>query len=329
MISSIQRISRLAGLAGVAGLLLVASACKRPAPGTFATPEEAVQALNDLIGTGDQRRAEEIFGPGSIDIFRSGDEVEDRKAGARVKELIAEKVVFEELDENTRVALFGEKAWPFPIPLVRAEKRWRFDTAAGREELLNRRVGFNELSVLSTLHEVVEAQKEYAALGLDGNPPAFAQKFLSTERKQDGLYWPTAEGEPLSPLGDLLAAAASGEITADQPFNGYRYRMLKAQGKNAPGGEQSYLDPRGRMTRGFAAIAWPAKHGNSGVMTFIVNHRGIVFQKDLGAETEQAVAAIQAFDPDSSWQPTGESLEIVEDEGEEEAPIPPATGTGS
>jgi hypothetical protein len=328
MTSTIQRISRLAGVAGLAALLFLVSACKRAAPGTYATPEEAVQALNELIGSGDERRIEEMFGPGSVELFRSGDEDEDNRARVRVKELIAEKVAFEELDDTTRVAFFGEKAWPFPIPLVRAEKRWRFDTAAGREELLNRRIGYNELGVLSSLHEFVDAQKEYAAVGHDGSSPAFAQKFLSTEGKQDGLYWPTAEGEPLSPLGDLFAAAALEDVQADQPFNGYRYRMLKAQGPNAPGGEKSYLDDRGRMTRGFAAIAWPVKHGNSGVMTFIVNQHGIVFQKDLGAETEQAVAAIEAFNPDATWQPTGDSLEIVEDEGEE-TESPPSTEPGS
>lgn len=306
----------IACAAGLLGVLLSTS-CKRVEPGTFATPEEAVRALADLVGTGDERRAEEIFGPGSIDIFRSGDEAEDQKAAARVKQLIAEKVAFDEMDANTRVALFGAKAWPFPIPLVKSGERWRFDTAAGREELLNRRIGYNELATLASLHAYVDAQKEYFAAGRDGNPPAFAQRFLSSEGRRDGLYWPAAEGEEESPLGDLLAQAAADYDGEPQPFHGYFFRILTGQGKSAPGGERSYLDKKGLMTGGFAALAWPAKHGNSGVMTFLVNHRDIVYQKDLGPETATAIAAIQTFDPDRSWEPTGDSLGLVEDDGEE------------
>jgi hypothetical protein len=315
---NISRISQFAFAAGLAGVLLLTAGCRRAEPGTFATPEEAAQALHDLIGTGDDRRTEEIFGAGSLELFRSGDAADDAKAAQRVKQLIAEKVAFEEFDETTRVALFGEKAWPFPIPLVRSGERWRFDTEAGREELLNRRIGYNELSTLASLHAYVDAQFEYFAQGRDGNRPAFAQGFWSSEGRQDGLYWEAAEGEPESPLGDLLAEAAQGEADDAQPYHGYHYRILTRQGKNAPGGERNYLDDKGLMTTGFAAIAWPAKYGNSGVMTFLVNQRDIVFQKDLGAETEQAAAAIQSFDPDPTWEPTGDSLEEVEDDGEEE-----------
>jgi DUF2950 family protein len=319
MTSRTKLIASLAGAAGGAVLLLFAVACRRADPGSFATPEEAVAAVASVAGTGDEKRVEEIFGPGSMELFRSGDPEEDRKAALKVKELIAAKVGFDELDANTRVALFGEKAWPFPIPLVRKDGRWRFDTEAGRTELLNRRVGYNELSTLNSLHEYVNAQREYAAEGRDGNPRAYAQRFLSSEGKQDGLYWPAAEGEPESPLGDLLADASVDASKGPQPFNGYHYRILTGQGKNAPGGEMSYLDSKGLMSRGFAAVAWPAKHGNSGVMTFLVNERGIVYQKDLGAETGTVAAAIQSFDPDSSWEVTGDSLAEVEDEGAAEA----------
>jgi hypothetical protein len=315
MTSRTKLIARLAGAAGGAVLLLLAVAGRRAEPGTIATPEEAVAAAASVAGTGDEKRVEEIFGPGSMDLFRSGDPEEDRKAALKVKELIAAKVAFDELDANTRVALFGEKAWPFPIPLVKKDGRWRFDTEAGRTELLNRRVGYNELSTLNSLHEYVNAQREYAAEGRDGNPRAYAQHFLSSEGKQDGLYWPAAEGEPESPLGDLLADASVDVSEGPQPFNGYYYRILTSQGKNASGGEMSYLDAKGLMSRGFAAVAWPAKHGSSGVMTFLVNERGIVYEKDLGAETETAAAAIQSFDPDSSWKVTGDSLAEVEDDG--------------
>ena len=229
-----------------------------------------------------------MFGPGSVDVFRSGDDAADAEAAARVKALIAEKVAFEEIDANTRVALFGEKAWPFPIPLAKAGERWRFDTEAGRQELLNRRIGYNELATLSSLHAYVDAQFEYHSQGRDGLPPAFAQQVRSNEGKQDGLYWATAEGEDPSPLGDLLAEATVPPAGAEPvPFQGYYYRILKAQGKSAPGGERSYLDDKGLMTGGFAAIAWPAKYGNSGVMTFLISSRDIIFQKDLGAETAQ------------------------------------------
>ena len=310
-----------AWLAVLAGLLvtLAAGCARHHPPGTFATPEEAVAALSSLVGTGDEKRADEIFGAGSLDLFRTGDPAEDREAAARVKQMMAEKVGFEEVDGDTRVALFGEKAWPFPIPLVRKDGRWRFDTAAGREELLNRRIGHYELWTLAALHAYVDAQREYANAGRDGKPPAFAQRFRSTEGRQDGLYWPAAEGEARSPLGDLLAGAAVGGAAqpAGAPFHGYHYRILTGQGKNAPGGEKSYLDPKGLMTGGFAAIAWPAKYGNSGVMTFVVNHQGIVFEKDLGKETDAAVAPIQSFDPDATWSPTADTIEAVDGAGEE------------
>ena len=313
-----------AWLAVLAGLLmtLVAGCGRHHPPGTFATPEEAVAALSSLVGSGDEKRADEIFGAGSLDLFRTGDPAEDQAAAARVKQMIAEKVGFEEVDPDTRVVLFGEgeNAWPFPIPLVRKDGRWRFDTAAGREELLNRRIGKYELWTLASLHAYVDAQREYAKAGHDGKPPAFAQRFRSTEGQQDGLYWSVAEGEARSPLGDLLAGAAVGGVVEPaeaRPFHGYHYRILKGQGKNAPGGEKSYLNPKGLMTGGFAAIAWPAKYGNSGVMTFVVNQQGIVFEKDLGEETDAAVAPIQFFDPDATWSPTADTIEAVDGAGEE------------
>lgn len=314
----IHRIASISGVVGVAGLLLLAAGCKRAEPGTFATPEEAVQALHDLAGTGDERRADEMFGPGSLDMFRSGDPADDKKAAERVKEMIQAKVEFEEADGNRLVALLGDEAWPFPIPLLKSGERWRFDSESGRQELLNRRIGWNELSTLATLHAYVDAQFEYHAEGRDGKKPAFAQKVESSEGLRDGLYWPVAEGEAPSPLGDLVAGAAALESPDPQPFHGYYYRILTAQGKDAPGGERSYLDDQGLMTRGFAAVAWPAKYGNSGVMTFLVNQRDIVYQKDLGPGTAELAAAIRSFDPDATWEPTRDSIDQVEDDGEAE-----------
>ena len=295
-------------IGGVLLSLLLLSGCAKKDSGLFETPEAAIQALHDLIGQNDDAKIEAIFGAGSADLFRSGDHDADAEDAQRVKGLIAEGVAFEDFDENTKIALLGPDEWPFPIPLRHEAEGWRFDTADGREELLNRRIGRNELWTLTAMHEVVDAQREYRSAGRDGNAPAFAQKFRSSDGKQDGLYWASDDEADMSPLGDLLANSEDWGEEA-HAFHGYFYRILTGQGASAPGGELSYLDPAtGLLTGGFAVIAWPAKYGNSGVMTFITNHRGIVFQKDLGAETEQAVAAIQSYDPDESWQPTGDYM---------------------
>jgi hypothetical protein len=274
---------------------------------TFPTRESAVRAVAEVAGTGDQKRAEQIFGADGMEILRSGDIVADNEDAEQVKALIATKVAFEENEDGETVALFGASAWPFPIPLKREGNGWRFDVEAGKEEILNRRIGRNELATLATLHAVVDAQREYAAVARDGKVAAFAQRFFSSEGKKDGLYWPTADGEPESPLGRLVASAAADGYKkngdAPEPFHGYQFRMLSAQGKAAPGGAHSYLDTNGAAVGGFAVIAWPAKYRNSGVMTFLTNDRGIVYQKDLGADTERLAAATTAFDPDATWSP--------------------------
>jgi hypothetical protein len=294
------------GLALLA-LYLLLSACAPRDPGLFESPEVAMQAVLDSIGQFDDQRLEEVFGPDSAELFRSGDDEADRQDAERVKELMQAGIEFEEFDENTRIAVLGEAAWPWPIPLVRDAEGWRFDTANGREELLNRRVGRNELWTLTALHEVVEAQKEYSSEPRDDQPLAYARRFFSTEGKRDGLYWPTTEESELSPLGDLLAESEFS-VQNPSPFHGYFYRILTSQGENAPGGAANYLDDNGVLNRGFAVIAWPAKYGNSGVMTFVTNQRGLVFQKDFGADTERLVPAIQSFDPDSSWIPTPDMM---------------------
>lgn len=289
-------------------MLVLLSACqKQQSQVIFDTPDAAIQTLSELIGQNDDQRTEQIFGPGSIDMFHSGDVDADREDYQRVKDMIQEWVGFEDFDENTKIALLGEDAWPLPIPLVREGKGWRFDTAEGREELLNRRIGRNELWTLTTLHEIVEAQREYRSESHDGNPPAYAQKFRSTEGMHDGLYWPAENEAELSPLGELLAGSESWEEGA-RPFQGYFYRILTSRGANAPGGEMDYLDEDGFLTRGYAVIAWPAKYGNSGIMTFMVNHRGLVFENDLGPETERLAVAIDSYQPDHSWMPTDDSM---------------------
>ena len=238
----------------------------------------------------------------------SGDDVADRQDLEAVAALVRERLAFENLEDGRKLALLGNDAWELPIPLVAESGGWRFDVDAGREEVLNRRVGRNELSTIATLHELVVAQREYAGEGRDGNPPGFARRLLSTEGKHDGLYWPVADGETPSPLGLFVAEAAEEGYTGSKPnpYHGYLYRLLTEQGASAPGGAKSYVDGEDRLTRGFAVIAWPATYDNSGVMTFLVNQQGIVFQKDLGKDTQRAAARIQSYDPDESWTPTAD-----------------------
>lgn len=290
----------------LAAMLLAATSCERVPERTYATPEEAIAALGEWLGTG--HLAEEVLGPESADIISSGDDEGDHEDALNVKALIAERVEFEDYGENSVIAFLGKDDWPFPFPLALEEGRWRFDVEGGREELLNRRIGRNELRTLATLRAVVDAQREYFALAPSG-VAAYARKFLSSSGQKDGLYWPVAENEPQSPLGPFVAEAGRDDLEASEepePFQGYFYRMLEAQGADVPGGARSYLDEQGRMTGGFAALAWPAKYGNSGVMSFQVGHNGIVFQKDLGEETQALAAGITAYSPDSSWDPTGD-----------------------
>jgi hypothetical protein len=271
---------------------------------TFDSPEEAVKALVDSAE--DPSRAEELLGAGGFDMLKSGDEVADNEDMEAVRALIREKVAFENDGDDCRIALLGNDAWPLPLPIVRDGNRWRFDVEAGKDEILTRRIGRNELRTLETLRAIVDAQFEYASEGRDGRPTGFADKWASTEGKHDGLYWP-AENEQQSPLGPLVAAAAAQGYERPskgdpEPYHGYFYRLLTAQGSSAPGGAHSYLVD-GQLRNGFAVVAWPATWGNSGIMTFVVNQRGMVYQRDLGDGTTTAAQRITTFDPDASWAP--------------------------
>jgi hypothetical protein len=273
----------------------------------FATPEDAAKAVVTAARNNDDKEMMSIFGPSSKDLIFSGDAVADKQRRERFLKAYDEKnSLVAEKDEM--VLVIGKNDWPFPIPLVKKGEVWFFDTDKGREEILNRRIGENELSTVQTVLAVIDAQREYAMKDIDGDGiPEYAQKFMSDAEKKNGLYWETKEGEEPSPLGELVADARAegyaGKKSGDKPspFHGYYYRVLKAQGKNAAGGAYDYV-VKGEMIGGFAVVAYPAKYGNSGVITFIVNHDGVVYEKDLGKNTEQAANAIKKFDPDTTWK---------------------------
>ena len=276
----------------------------------FASPDEAAAALVDALQRDDVAALRAIFGPESDKLLSSGDEVEDAAARKRVADAVAQAMRVEPDGDARAELIVGTDEWPFPVPMVKTGATWRFDTAAGEDEIVNRRIGRNELRAIATCRAFVEAQREYAAADRDGKGAgAFAAKFLSTAGKRDGLYWPAVEGESPSPLGPLAAAAAQEGYKrkgdAPVPFHGYYFRVLTAQGAHAPGGAKSYVRD-GRLTGGFGFVAYPASYGVSGVMTFVVNQQGIVFQKNLGRQTAKLATRIGRYDPDRSWTPVSD-----------------------
>jgi hypothetical protein len=269
----------------------------------YKTPDEAVAALIVAARAADRPALMRVLGPGSSEIVSSGDEVADASARKRVIEAYDTKhrVVPEGADKA--VLIIGNEDWPFPIPLVRKNGSWRFDTAAGRDEILFRRIGRNELNAVQASLAYVDAQHEYAEKGIGGNG-VYAQRIVSQPGKKDGLYWPAQSGEDDSPLGELAAAASAAGYRAGQqraPYHGYYYKILTRQGPNAPGGALDYI-ARGKMIGGFALVAYPAEYRNSGVMTFLVNHQGNIYEKDLGPNTARIASGMTAFNPDNTWQ---------------------------
>ncbi len=261
----------------------------------------------DAIRAADRPALVKILGPESRDIVASGDDVADRQAFRRFVERYEQAHRLEAGDGRVVLYVGGEE-FPLPIPLVPDAEGWRFDTAAGREEILSRRVGQNELAAIQVCLAYVDAQREYYVLGANGaGLLEYAQRLISTAGKRDGLYWPSKLGEPPSPLGALVARARSegrGRSAKGQPapYHGYFYRVLAAQGADAPGGAYNYI-VRGQMIGGFGLVAYPAQHGNSGVMTFIMNQDGTVYQKDLGAATARTTDAMKVFNLGPGWQP--------------------------
>lgn len=272
---------------------------------SYASAEEAVKAAVTAARADNSKELTAIFGAQAKDLLFSGDAVADKQRRTRFLTAYDEKNRLA-ADGNKAVLIVGKEEWPFPIPLVKQDERWVFDAEQGREEILNRRVGENELFTIQTLLAIVDAQREYAMKDRDKNGLLeYAQKFMSDSGKKNGLYWEVKAGEPQSPLGPILMRAKSEGYEKDAsgavpPYHGYRYRILLAQGKDAAGGAYSYI-VKGKMIGGFAVVAYPAEYGNSGMMTFIVNHDGKVFQKDLGKSTGSAAGAMKDYNPDATW----------------------------
>lgn len=277
-----------------------------PSERHFATPEEAVRALTATVKGGSIDELLTYFGPDARDLVASSDPATARRNQQVFVAAMAEQWRLEDRGPDRKELVVGNEDWPFPIPLVKDADGWRFDDAAGREEILARRIGRNELAVIDICRAYVSAQRNYARRSHDGKPAGiYARRFNSTPGTQDGLYWPVKRGEPRSPLGDLVAAAADdGEDLAKRiepaPFHGYYFRILTAQGAAASGGAIDYVKD-GAMRGGFALIAWPAQYDATGIMTFMVGPDGTVLEKDLGPETAAAAKAMTRYDPDGTW----------------------------
>jgi len=301
MMSTMARCAALLG-----AILLAAGVQAAGVQKSFATPEEAAAALVAAVKAGDEKAKLAILGNDAKPLLQSGDKVADKAAGVRFVSLYETANKLDKTGDAKAVLSIGKDAWPFPIPLVKEAAGWRFDTAAGKEEILNRRIGRNELDAMQAALAYGDAQREYYAM----NPQKdkllqYAQKFVSTQGKRDGLYFPTKEGEPRSPLGPLFDKAKAEGYEKGGGYHGYRYKILKAQGPDAKGGAYDYV-VRGKMIGGYALVAWPVTYGNTGVMTFMVNHDGVVYEKDLGPGTAAIAAKITKFNPDKSWKPANQ-----------------------
>jgi len=277
----------------------------------FATPEDAGTALLQAAKSRNQTALLAIFGPDSKELIYSGDAVEDKNVVDAFSAGYEVMHRWRRMGDGAQILLVGADNFPFPIPLKQNNRgQWFFDAAAGKEEILNRRIGRNELAVMDVCEVVADAQAEYFSQLHDGaTTKQYAVKFISDPGKHNGLYWESAEGQPQSPLGPLAAFATSDGYSvkagAHTPFHGYYFRMLKGQSSRAPSGARVYLVD-GKVTAGFAIVAYPAEYGNSGVMTFIINQDGLFLQKDLGKTTTETATAMTEFDPDPTWGPVEE-----------------------
>ncbi len=272
---------------------------------TFASPQEAMQALVGALRAGNKQDLLTILGPESEEILSSGDPVSDKADRDRFLAAYDDEVDFAPKEPNEVEVVLGHENWPFPIPLVKNQQGWSFDTEAGKEEILNRRIGRNELDAIRVCEGYVDAQREYASVDREMDEVIqYAQKIISDPDRRNGLYWEPAEGEVPSPAGPFMARATAEGYKAGEkpiPFHGYYYRILKAQGPKAAGGAYNYVI-NGHMVAGFALVAWPADYGASGIMTFVVNQNGIVYEKDLGDQTAKTAEAMTQYNPDETWR---------------------------
>ena len=289
-------------LAGSSPVLYATQSAKK----SFSSPEAAVKALVAANKANDLTELIAILGPESRDLIYSGDEAADRTGREKFLRAYEEKNSLQEESADNMILCVGADSWPLPIPILKKGSSWMFDVRKGKQEILNRRIGRNELHVIDILNAYVDAQHEYATkdCGRSGKVE-FAQRIVSAEGKRDGLFWEAQVGEQESPLGPLVAQAArEGYANPNlQPFHGYYFTILKGQGKHADGGAYSYV-VKGKMILGFAIIAYPAEYGNSGVMTFMVNQEGTIYQKNLGRDTKRRAEAMKIFEPDKTWAKT-------------------------
>lgn len=300
-----------AAAAGLGLLLLIASApafaAAAASQASFATPAKAAEALAAAWRDGHSTPMLALFGPAGLALVRSGDTVADTAARRRLAASYDQSHRIEVEGAGKAVLILGREAWPYPIPMVKRAGTWRFDVEAGAQQIIDRRIGRDEMQAIKTAQAYVQAQRDYAArTAAGGGRREYAMNIRSAEGRRDGLYWPASSAGGESPLGPLVAAAeASGygppSNNDRQPFHGYIIRILTSQGPHAPGGARSYVVD-GHMTGGYALIAFPAKYGDSGVMTFIVNQHGIVFEKNLGPATDRLARAVTAYDPDATWK---------------------------
>ena len=286
---------------------------KAPAAGkaalqrTFATPDDAAKALVDAVRANDRQAVLDVVGTKARNWLMTANAIADREESRLFVAAYDRKNAVVKRGDDKAMLSVGDESWEFPAPIVRKAGKWSFDADAGREEILNRRVGRNELDTIQTLLAIVDAQREYAVADADGNGLRdYASRFASSLGKKDGLNWETAAGETPSPLGPLVAKAVregyGDKVKAGQvePYQGYLYRMITSQGANATGGAFDYM-LEGKLFGGFAVLAYPAAYGNTGVKSFIVNHEGVVYEKDLGTATLDQAGKIKHFDPDKSW----------------------------
>ena len=306
---------RMLACAHVGALLVVAflvtTGAQVDRPRAFATPEEAVRALVDAAKQGSLEMMVAIFGPDGRELAATSDPATARMNLKVFTVAAKEQMRLDDEGPNRKTLVIGNEHWPFPVPLIKAADGWRFDTAAGREEILARRIGRNELAVIETCRAYVTAQKRYAQRGHDGKPAGlYAMIFASDAGKENGLYWAAARGQKRSPLGELVAQAAeegrpANAATSRQssPFQGYHFKILRSQGPAATGGARNYV-VNGVMSGGFALVAWPAQYAVTGVMTFMVNQDGIVLEKDLGSGTSAVAEKMTTYNPDKTWQPS-------------------------